>query len=97
MEKHSLLIWDLFNHNDYITFCSGDHLNTESYFEKVPKIVEDVPDFLNFNVSSGYVKSTPMKNGTDWHGVQSVMAFQYVSPGTQVLLAKNLTNSIQWV
>ena len=78
-------------------FCSGDHLNTESYFEKVPKVVENVPDFPNFNVSSGYVKSTPTKNGTDLHGVKSVMAFQYVSPGTQVLLAKNVANGIQWV
>ena len=77
-------------------FCKDCELDIESFFRQVPRIVQDVPDFPNFNVSSGFVKSQPTKNGTDLHGVQSLVTSLMVSPGTQVLLADTAINGLAW-
>ena len=77
-------------------YCKNSEADIESFFRKVPKIVEEVPDLPNLNVTSGYIKSPTTKNGTDLKGVESLVCAILMSPGTQVFFADTGADGLTW-
>ena len=77
-------------------FCRKCDSDTIEYFRPDPQSVANELNLPNLNVTSGHIKSSSMENGTDLHGIQSlVLAFE-VSPGTQVFHADSADGSLPW-
>ncbi len=66
-------------------WCNATELDGESYFRKVPRVIEDVPYLPDFDTSSGVVKSNA--SHIDIENFEGLTVGLDVSPGTQVLFA----------
>ena len=72
-------------------FCKAIEQDAEEYFRPVPKIIADVPDLDDFNVTSGYIRSKDSENRTNIPSFKGVVHTLLVSPGTQVFFADSVT------
>ena len=75
---------------DY-SYCKATEQDPENYFRRVPKIIEDIPDLDNFNVTSGHIRSKDSENRTDIPSFRGVVDTIVVSPGTQVFFVDSVT------
>ena len=73
------------------SFCKATEQDPENYFRRVPKIIEDIPDLDNFNVTSGRIKSKDSENRTDITSFRGVVHTILASPGTQVFFVDSVT------
>ena len=72
---------------DY-SFCKATEQDPENYFRRVPKVIEDIPDLANFNVTSGRIKSKDSENRTDIPSFRGVVDTIVVSPGNTGFLSR---------
>ena len=77
-------------------FCASEEQEIEEYFRKPPKIVEEVPNLENFDVTSGYIKSNLEPNLSRSVLYNGVIGYNIVSPGTQILFADSVYAGQTW-